>query len=439
MKILLLQYLNYLPSHGGANKCNRLLLEGLAQRGHLCRVIAPAKGVQGLKTEAQFHNALSDRGLSLANSPSTGVDIFYHKGVEVHAVTDLSLLRQHVVKLIHEFEPTWILVSSEDLAQLLLEVALESYPARVVYLAHTLHMLPFGPKSFLSSSVKTGLLQQVAGVITVSHFMKDYIKRWSGLESTVLPFPVYGAGPFPHFGCFGQGFVTAINPCAYKGLSIFLALANALPEVQFAAVPTWGTTSDERAALQQLPNVHVFEAVDNIDEVFAQTCVQLVPSLWDEAFGLSATEAMLRGIPVLASNSGALPEAKLGIDYVLPVRQIENYTDYFDERMKPIAIIPDQDISPWLSALREVLGDRSRYERLSTQSREAALVFVATVGIPPFEDYLERLVPRTDERFNPNFVPTTMNASFPPELMSLVDKLPSETLELLAWRLRESR
>ena len=33
-------------------------------------------------------------------------------------------------------------------------------------------------------------------------------------------------------------------------------------------------------------------------------------------------EAMLRGVPVIASNTGGLPEAKLGVPYVLPVTPI---------------------------------------------------------------------------------------------------------------------
>jgi glycosyltransferase involved in cell wall biosynthesis len=34
----------------------------------------------------------------------------------------------------------------------------------------------------------------------------------------------------------------------------------------------------------------------------------LVPSLWNESFGLVAAEAMINGIPVLVSDRGALPE-----------------------------------------------------------------------------------------------------------------------------------
>lgn len=101
--------------------------------------------------------------------------------------------------------------------------------------------------------------------------------------------------------------------------------------------------------------------VDDIDKIFAQTRILLVPSLWDEAFGLIVVEAMLRGIPVLASHVGGLPEAKLGVDYLLPVHLIKGYEDFMIyNNLKPI--IPDQDISPWLLALQKLLSDRVQYE-----------------------------------------------------------------------------
>ena len=438
MKILLAQNMLYVPALGGANKANRCLLEGLAERKHSCRALVPSTGSHGPGTRSQFLHELVTRGIGVSFS-ATGVDVFNLKRVEVHAVTDSHRLHTHLVRQIREFEPAWTLVTSQDPGQVLLAAALEANPRRVVYVVHATWDLPFGPWTVFSNPSITEKLRHAAGIITVSNYVREYIRRWSGLESVVIPFPVYGLGPFPRFGNFDEGFVGMVNPCAVKGISVFLKVAQALPDFQFAAVPTWGTTSSDRDALERLPNVQLLKPVDNIDEFFARTRVLLVPSLWDEAFGVIVVEAMLRGIPVLASNVGGVPEAKLGIDYVLPVRPISGYEERLDDKNNPVPIVPEQDFGPWLEVLRGLLSDRNRYARLSVDSRDAALAYISTLGCTPFEKFLESLAPE-DEAERGGITPQKeeQNAGMD-ELNRLVDGLSPERRALLAQRLREKR
>ena len=52
-----------------------------------------------------------------------------------------------------------------------------------------------------------------------------------------------------------RGLVTMINPCAVKGISIFLEAAARLPRYEFGVLPGWGTTAADRRALERLPNI----------------------------------------------------------------------------------------------------------------------------------------------------------------------------------------
>jgi glycosyltransferase involved in cell wall biosynthesis len=47
---------------------------------------------------------------------------------------------------------------------------------------------------------------------------------------------------------------------------------------------------------------------EEVDRQLATVAVQVVPSLWEEPFGLVAAEAMMRGTPVVASDIGGLGE-----------------------------------------------------------------------------------------------------------------------------------
>ena len=120
-----------------------------------------------------------------------------------------------------------------------------------------------------------------------------------------------------------------------------------------------------------MPNVTVLETVPNIDQVLAGARLLLMPSLWLEGFGLIAMEAMLRGLPVIASDSGGLVEAKSGTGFVIPIRPIERFEPVFDETHMPKPIDVPQDIEPWAEALRNLLTDRQTYETEADKSREA--------------------------------------------------------------------
>ena len=96
-----------------------------------------------------------------------------------------------------------------------------------------------------------------------------------------------------------------------------------MPHVPFGALPGWGTTREDRREMAALPNIALLPNCRDIERMLERTRVLLMPSLWYEGFGLIVMEAMLRGIPVVASDSGGLKEAKAGTGFVLPVRPIE--------------------------------------------------------------------------------------------------------------------
>jgi glycosyltransferase involved in cell wall biosynthesis len=379
MRILLTANASYVPPRGGATRSNLAWLDLLAAAGCECRIVCaelsrdPAGKLEQLQSESIRVEAV--------DASSGGVEAVRRGSLLVFAVASPARRRRLLTEQIQTFRPDWVLVSSEDLGQVLLREASAAAPGRIVYLAHTPQLFPFGPASWNANPEGTDLVRRAAAIVAIGEHTAGYIEHHAGRRPEVIHPPIYGPGPFQDFSCFGHGLVTMINPCAVKGISVFLALARRFPQCGFAALPGWGTTGEDRRALAALPNVALLANVAGIEQVLERTRILLMPSLWYEGFGLSVMEALLHGIPVIASDSGGLLEAKMGTRFIVPVRPIEKYEPVFDEHGLPGAVIPEQDIEPWSCALSALLTDQSTYAMESRVSRERALSFVK--GIDP--------------------------------------------------------
>ncbi|HEV8040734.1 MAG TPA: glycosyltransferase family 4 protein [Bryobacteraceae bacterium] len=361
MRILLTSNASYAPARGGSTRSNLVWLRHLADHGHACRVVCTS-----LREDAQ---------------DTTGA-------IQIHSVKKLVQRRSVLESHIRDFYPDFVLVSSEDLSHLLLGEATRVGPDRIVYLAHTPQFFPFGAESWNRDARATEMIRSARAVVAIGHSTAAYIEQATRVNPAVIHPPIYGQPPFARLGCFDRGAVLMINPCQVKGIGIFVELARRFPDYPFAALAGWGTTTADRKALEVPGNVRLIESVDNIEEALAQARVLLMPSLWYEGFGLIAMEAMLRGIPVISSDSGGLVEARQGTGFVIPVRRIQRYLFEFDETHMPRPVIPEQDLEPWTEALNSLLGDRNLYAAESERCRTAALNFVARLDASDLEKLL---------------------------------------------------
>jgi glycosyltransferase involved in cell wall biosynthesis len=378
MRILLTSNASYSPPRGGSTRSNLIWLAHLVKSGHECTVVCPT--VDGAVPDTET------------------VDTH---GIRILSVRELSRRTGVLAEEIGRFNPDWVLVSSEDLAHVLLREASHAAAGRIVYLAHTPQFYPFGPASWNRDPHASLLVKQAAGVVAIGHHMAGYIKEHLGRDAEVVHPPMYGDPPYPQFGSFPGGWILMINPSVVKGIRIFLALADRFPQLSFAGLAGWATTAKDREEMAKRSNVTILEAVPKIDDVLKQSALLLMPSLWYEGFGLIAMEAMLRGLPVIASDSGGLQEAKSGTGFVIPVRPIERFEPVFDETHMPKPVEPAQDIEPWASALRILTTGRQAYDDEARRSRTAALDFVSRLRAPDFEDMLLRLRPDTSGSMSP--------------------------------------
>ena len=389
MRILLTANASYVPPRGGATRSNLLWLEYMAARGHECRIVAAALA-EGAAKRAQMAQEGLDR------------QTLVERGVELYEVAERARQAAVLRRQIREFQPDWVLVSSEDLGHALLREAHEAAPGRVVYLAHTPQFFPFGPASWNPDPGATELVTRAAGVVAIGQHTAAYIRQHTGREAVVIHPPIYGSGPFPNLASFDTGLATMVNPCAVKGISIFMALAERFPAYGFGVLPGWGTTAADRVQMAALANIAMLPNCRHIVEFLGRTRILLMPSLWYEGFGLTVMEAMLHGIPVISSDAGGLVEAKMGTPFVVHAPAIERYAPVFDEHSLPKPVIGPVDLRPWEDALRALLTDRALYERVSAASREAALRFAGSLDAGRMQAFLQSLKPGEAVRERPS-------------------------------------
>mmetsp|Transcript_50054 Transcript_50054/g.139053 ORF Transcript_50054/g.139053 Transcript_50054/m.139053 type:complete len:673 (-) Transcript_50054:239-2257(-) len=205
-----------------------------------------------------------------------------------------------------------------------------------VAVAHD-YNFPFGPWGQEQTTEQLrdhGAMCEKFEILCASQHLADFVEKW-------------GDGKFRAHCCYAadygyfdplpaalspweekHSYVTFINPCPEKGLSIFVKLAEMMPQTQFLAVKSVAWTKPwHEQLLKKLPNVKVQAATEKIDDCLRLTRVLIVPSVWQEAFGLIATEAQLRGIPVVSTDVCGLAEANR-----VPVTAVGNIAIVYDQR-----------------------------------------------------------------------------------------------------------
>ena len=137
-------------------------------------------------------------------------------------------------------------------------------------------------------------------------------QRWHalcGIDSVVVPPLVL---PERYLVNAQGNRVLFVNPTPIKGVEIMFALAAACPDIPFLVSESWGLDPQWRAYCLQraahLPNIEWSAPSRDMRTAYARSRTLLMPSLWEESFGRTVVEAQINGIPVVASNRGALPD-----------------------------------------------------------------------------------------------------------------------------------
>jgi Tfp pilus assembly protein PilF/glycosyltransferase involved in cell wall biosynthesis len=246
-------------------------------------------------------------------------------------------------------------------------------------------------------------------VFVPCEFSRRYCGESLGLECRVLPVIVnWEAAEVrernPHY-------LTFINPHADKGVYIFariaLELARRRPDISILVTqgrsrhdalrnPALGLTPHLLGQFPVAPtcdgrNITTMPFTPDprsfYPAVYSKTKLLLMPSLWLESFGLVAAEAMLNGIPVLASNRGALPDTigDAGFLFDIPAKYTPKTRDV------PAA----EEVEPWVETIIHLWDDAAEYDRWSQRAHGHAEQWRPERLAPIYQDFFGNLCHRS--------------------------------------------
>lgn len=149
--------------------------------------------------------------------------------------------------------------------------------------------------------------RKVGRFIVLSEFARGKFVRAGLPEARLRIKPNFVVDPGVSGDAARSGFVFAGRLSPEKGCDILLTAWRDLP-VPLTIIGDGPELNRLRAAAP--PNVTFLgrRSPTDVREVMGSAVAVIVPSLWYEAFGLVAVEAMALGTPVIASHLGALPE-----------------------------------------------------------------------------------------------------------------------------------
>jgi glycosyltransferase involved in cell wall biosynthesis len=176
-----------------------------------------------------------------------------------------------------------------------------------------------------------------------------------------------------------------VNPTPEKGVFLFARLAYELarrrPDIPLLVVEGRGGSEWlHRVGLGKVGgNLHVMANTPDPRDFYRVTKAVLTPSLCRETFARVPAEAMLNGIPVLASRRGALVETLSEAGFLFDVP--ERFTP--ETHTVPAAEV----IHSWLETIERLWDDPQFYAAESARALHAASAWRRERLLPRFEEF----------------------------------------------------
>ena len=233
-------------------------------------------------------------------------------GWTLDALWHLPGARRVVRRALQEFRPDIVVACSRD------SVLLLSSLLREVPVLYHLHETP--ATAGRGQQVVRAIDRRVDGFLAVSHYVAERLVA-AGVAADRISVVHNGVAPAgtrePESDNVVPTVVIAGQVDPWKGHDVLLDALAALDArgVSFRCVVAgrgsegYASQLVERAAVLGITNhIHFAGFMDNVDDIYRDANIVAVPSLNEDPFPTTILEAGARGLPVVASRTGGIPE-----------------------------------------------------------------------------------------------------------------------------------
>jgi glycosyltransferase involved in cell wall biosynthesis len=350
---------------GGSRSAVNYMRTIQSQGGEVCVLSFVCQDYKAI----QFADVLADPWNLVKSDAKTRVASY--QGIEfVQTILPVSVAEQNTRQAII------IQAILKELKQRQVEFVLTLGEGYVPLLAGWLQRLPgahiFQSPHHVASFIRNPTYQQfllTRLAIANSEFMKDRIEKELGCRAYTWH-PPHDLTPYCPNSARSRTYTIGFSSSqgAVKGDDLFAEIIARLPEYHFVIA---GGKFSRRDLVS--PNVTYLGHVQKMLDFYRQIDLLIVPSIWEEAFGLVILEAVAHGLPVIANRRGGIPEA-LGdsgilIDFDPDPTQLGECADRYALEIRRLL----SDASLYATYRQKALARARKYEQ--EKATEASRIF----------------------------------------------------------------
>lgn len=390
-RVLFASYHCYHDPTSGAAVCTRDLFAALATRGWRCGAVTgpflddPAAvpigetlrarpGVQtahGTAGSSSFHvHTVAET----AGFPVTVFEPLPAAAARQPSAVETGAFLVLVADVIRRFRPNVVLLYGGDTASRGVIPLARQAGARVVFWLHNF--------AYPDASSFTGC----DAVVVPSDFSREHYRHAIGLNCIALP-PVVDLSRVVVDRPGGGKYLTYVNPIPEKGVFLFARIVAALgerrPDIPVLVVEGRGRADWlRRCGLNSANTTSVFRMPNTSDprNFYHVSRLLIMPSVWQESFGRVAVEGMMNGIPVVASDRGALPKVigQGGVCLPIPLH-------VSSETRTPLT---EEELARWIGTILDLWDNPASLHAATLAARAAAERWHPDRVIPLWEQFL---------------------------------------------------